>query len=229
MGEGMPNDALLMPFITSANIACGAHAGDMATMRATVQLALQHGVAIGAHPGFADKENFGRKEMQLPSGKIYTLVQEQIFLLKKIAEAEGAALHHVKPHGALYNMAAKDAVLAGVIARAIKDADASLIVYGLSGSCMISAAAQLGLRTCSEVFADRSYQPDGSLTPRSQRGALIESEDAALQQVMQMVQEQRVTTSNGTAISIKAETICIHGDGPHAVAFAQKIYHHLFQ
>ncbi len=223
MGEGMDNDALLMPLISSANIACGYHAGDDSIMRATVALAKQSGVSIGAHPGFADKENFGRREMQLSEYELYQLLWEQLSLLQTITKEASVLMHHVKPHGALYNMAARNVSLARVIAQAVKDFDASLIFYGLSGSYLISEAQALGLKTASEVFADRTYQDNGSLTPRSQANALIQDQTSSLAQVLQMIQEQSVIAVSGRTVSISAETICIHGDGPHAVLFAQKI------
>jgi UPF0271 protein len=223
MGEGMDNDALLMPLISSANIACGYHAGDDSIMRATVALAKQSGVSIGAHPGFADKENFGRREMQLSEYELYQLLWEQLSLLQTITKEASVLMHHVKPHGALYNMAARNVSLARVIAQAVKDFDASLIFYGLSGSYLISEAQALGLKSASEVFADRTYQDNGSLTPRSQANALIQDQTSSLAQVLQMIQEQSVIAVSGRTVSISAETICIHGDGPHAVLFAQKI------
>ena len=223
MGEGIGNEALLMPFISSANIACGFHAGDAAEMERVVQLCLQHNVAIGAHPSFADKANFGRTEMHLPAGEIEQLIQTQLSQLNKIVIKAGGKLHHIKPHGALYNMAAKDAVLAKAIATAVKNFDGTLVLYGLSGSVMIDEAAQAGLRIAQEVFADRTYQHDGSLTPRSFPGAMITSAELAIQQVLQMINEQQVTAMNSERIPIKAATICIHGDGANAVTFAKQI------
>lgn len=220
LGEGYPNDAELMPLISSANVACGFHAGDDDTMRRTVDLAVKNGVAIGAHPGFDDKENFGRKAIQMSKQAYYDLVTIQLEKLHAIAQAAGAALHHVKPHGALYNMAAKDAELAFAIAHAVFDFDSSLILYGLSGSVSIEQAKALGLATACEVFADRSYQPDGSLTPRTQSGALIEDTQKCLEQVWDMVQKKTVQAMDGTVVPIVAETICLHGDGEHAVEFA---------
>jgi UPF0271 protein len=224
MGEGMANDAEIMPYISSANIACGYHAGDEETMRRTIELSLKHNVAIGAHPGFNDKENFGRKEMNLPDDECYGLVMEQLSIIKRIANELGAFIHHVKPHGALYNMAAKDNSLASVIAKAVRDLDEDLMLYGLSGSSLVTEAKLSGLQTASEVFADRTYQDDGTLTPRSDRNALIEDEATSLQQVLQMIQQQSVTSVNNLTVPIKAETICIHGDGAHAVEFAKRIY-----
>lgn len=229
MGEGLSNDAELMPYISSANIACGYHAGDEDIMKHTVQLALQHNVSIGAHPGFADKENFGRKEMRLSAHQITDLVSEQVYALQKVAGALGARLHHVKPHGALYNMAAADASLAHTIAVAVQSIDPALRLFGLSGSHSISEAKKINLPTASEVFADRTYQNDGSLTPRSQPDAMIESEDESIQQVLKMIREKIVVSVNAVPVTISAETVCLHGDGAHAAAFAKKIYHTLQQ
>lgn len=224
MGEGIGKDELIMPFITSANIACGYHAGDSTTMWQTVELAIKHNVAIGAHPSFHDKKNFGRIEMNLENGEVYDLVTQQLFILNEIVTGLDSKLHHVKPHGALYNMSARDATLASTIARAVKDFDASLILFGLSGSHLISEAKANGLTTASEVFADRTYQDDGSLTPRSLPNALIEDANKAVRQVLQMINEGTVTTVSGKIIPLVAETICIHGDGKHAVEFAKAIY-----
>jgi len=226
MGEGMPNDAELMPLIRSANIACGFHAGNSDTIRDTIALALQHGVHIGAHPSFRDRENFGRQEMHLTADKVYAIVIEQLIRLDMAAREQGATLHHVKPHGALYNMAARDAVLARTIAQAVHDFGPGLILYGLSGSCMIDEAQTLGLATASEVFADRTYTDEGQLTPRSQPHALITDEKKCLQQVEAMTRGH-VTTRSGKVIPIVADTICIHGDGPSAVTLAHAIHHYL--
>ncbi len=223
MGEGMENDALLMPYINSANIACGYHAGSAALMQQTVELALNYRVNIGAHPGFADKENFGRKEMHLSETALTDLIQEQVYQLKKIATSLGAGIKHVKPHGALYNMSAKNSELAKTIASAVFALDPHLVLYGLSGSHSIVEAAKMGLQTASEVFADRTYQDDGSLTPRTEPGAMIISAEQSMQQVLQMVHQQQVTSVKGHAVNIKAETLCLHGDGAHAVSFAKNI------
>ena len=223
MGEGMANDAAIMPYITSANIACGFHAGNSDLIHYTIDLALKHKVHIGAHPSFRDKENFGRRELQMPLDKLYAIVIEQLIKIDLIAKQRGAIMHHVKPHGALYNMAAKDAKLAKTIAQAIKDFDESLILYGLSGSQLISEANTLGLKTASEVFADRTYQDDGSLTLRSHPHALIEDENKSIEQVLQIIHEGSLTTVSGNVIPIVAETICIHGDGKQAVKFAKAI------
>jgi UPF0271 protein len=224
MGEGIGNDEALMPFINSANIACGFHAGNGATIHATIELALKHGVKIGAHPSFRDKENFGRKEMHLSIDKVYALVLEQLIKIDLLAKEQGATLHHVKPHGALYNMGARDPRLANTIAQAVADFNEDLVLYGLSGSDLIKQAQALGLTTANEVFADRSYQDDGSLTPRTQMHALIEDEAECLMQVMQMVKSDTVTTISGKVIPIVADTICIHGDGKYALSFAKRIH-----
>ena len=224
MGEGIGNEALLMPYIHAANIACGYHAGDEATMEQVVDLCLQYGVHIGAHPSFPDRANFGRTTMQLSLAEIYTLVTDQLTILNAVVVKKGAELHHVKPHGALYNMAAQQTPVAHAIARAVRDFDPSLVYYGLSGSVMIDMAEEEGLQTANEVFADRTYQPDGSLTPRSQPDALITHEALMLEQVLRFIQEQRVRTITGEEIPIKADTICIHGDGVHALAFAKAIH-----
>lgn len=223
MGEGISNDAAIMPFISSANIACGYHAGDEKTMHATVASALWHNVAIGAHPGFNDKNNFGRTEVNVSSQEIYGLVIRQVLLLQDIVASHGAVLHHVKPHGALYNMAAKNMDMALAIAQAVKDVDKALVLYGLYNSCLITAAQQLGLSTAAEVFADRRYNKDGSLIARSIANAVINNEDEAIQQVLQMVQHNTVVAVNGEIITVQPQTVCLHGDSEHAVTFAQKI------
>lgn len=224
MGEGIGNDAAIMPFISSANIACGYHAGDEEAMKRTIELCLQYNVAIGAHPSFLDKKNFGRTEMYLSTSEIYDLVSKQIYLFNEIVKQSGGSLHHVKPHGALYNMSAKDSQLAATIAIAVKDVDEKLILYGLSGSYSISEANVIGLKTANEVFADRTYQDDGSLTQRSKANALIEDSNKISKQVLQMIKDNIVTTLSGKTISILADTICIHGDGKHAVEFAKRIH-----
>jgi UPF0271 protein len=224
MGEGIGNDAAIMPYISSANIACGYHAGNEKIMKRTIELCLQYNVVIGAHPSFLDKENFGRTEMHLSTSEVYDLVIKQIHLFNKIVKQSGASLHHIKPHGALYNMSAKDSQLAATIALAVKDVDEKLILYGLSGSYSISEAKKIGLRTANEIFADRTYQDDRTLTPRSKPNALIEDEDKAVQQVLQIIKEGTVTALTGKIISMKADTICIHGDGKHASEFAKRIH-----
>lgn len=224
MGEGMLNDADIMPYISSANIACGYHAGDENTMRNTIDLCLKHNVTIGAHPGFDDKADFGRKPILLSADELYQLMWKQLEIIQAICNEKQAALHHVKLHGALYNMAAKDKSISNITAQAVKDFNPELIFYGLSGSVMIAEAQALGLRTANEVFADRTYQPDGTLTPRTQPHALIEHSAEVIRQVEQIVKEKRVTTLNGEIIFIEADTICIHGDGDHALVFAEHIH-----
>jgi UPF0271 protein len=223
MGEGCGNDDVLLEFVSSANIACGFHAGDADTMRRTAELALAKSVAIGAHPSFPDRENFGRTNMNLSPDEVTDIVSEQIAAMQNVCREIAATLHHVKPHGALYNMAAKEASLAEAIARAVQNVDADLIMYGLSGSFLITEAQRLGLKTASEVFADRTYTAEGTLTPRSQPNALIDSADESINQVLQMVEKGTVTATNGSEVPIEVETICIHGDGPHAVDFAKAI------
>ena len=223
MGEGAGNDESIMPFISSANIACGYHAGDERSIWDCIELALKHGVAIGAHVSFLDKENFGRKEMKLDPAMVYELVTQQLVIMFELTSELNAPIHHVKPHGALYNMAATDPALASAIAAAVKDFDHNLLFYGLSGSCLVTEANKLGLTTVAEVFADRTYQDDGTLTPRSATGALIESEEGALKQVLQMVSEGTVTSLAGKVLPILAETICVHGDGKDPVGFSKKI------
>jgi UPF0271 protein len=216
MGEGMPNDADIIPYISSANIACGYHAGNETTMRNTIDLCLKQGVAIGAHPGFNDKENFGRKPVQLSADEMYQLVWKQLEIIQAICKEKHAKLHHVKLHGAFYNMAAKDKSISKIAAQAVKDFDPELIFYGLSGSVMITEANALGLKTANEVFADRTYQRDGTLTPRTMANAMIEDTTTALAQVMQMVAAGSVRSADGNNLPIKADTICVHGDEPRA-------------
>lgn len=223
LGEGMQTDEQIIPFISSANIACGFHAGDAIIMKQTISSCLQHHVSIGAHPSWPDKENFGRKEMQLSAVKLYNIISEQLNVISQLILEQGGKLAHVKPHGALYNQSAKDPSIAFTIAKAVKDFDASLLLFGLSGSHSISEAEKMGLFTVNEVFADRTYQDDGSLTPRSQPNALIEDEAMAVSQAMLMITQQTVTTTSGKIIPIIAETICLHGDGPNAVRFAKAI------
>ena len=228
MGEAfgnyaMPNDDTLMDYISSANIACGFHAGDADVMQYTVRKAIEKGVAIGAHPGLPDLQGFGRREMKITPNEAYSMTLYQIGALYGFVQAAGGKLHHVKPHGALYNMAVKDATLAKAIVEAVHDFDPTLMLYGLAGSEMIGAANAIGLSTCSEVFADRTYTDEGQLTPRLQSNALITDEAQAIQQVMQMITQQSVITATGKKVSIKAETLCLHGDGSHAVSFAKMI------
>ncbi|MBS1490967.1 MAG: LamB/YcsF family protein [Bacteroidetes bacterium] len=227
LGEGTGNDSALMPWISSANIACGYHAGDEDEMKYVIDLCLQHGVAVGAHPSFPDRKNFGRTNMQLSPSEVMLLVTDQLYRINKIAESFGTHLHHVKPHGALYNMAAKEVGLAQAIAKAIKEFNSQLILYGLAQSVMIAEAQKLNLKTAHEVFADRTYQPDGSLTPRTQPHALISNPRQVLQQVIDLVTKNKVCDITGCYVSLPADTLCLHGDGPQALALAQLIYNGL--
>jgi UPF0271 protein len=223
LGEDAGHDAELMPLITSANIACGAHAGDEATMRETCLLAWQHGVAIGAHPGFADREHFGRRELPVTPRQVADLVFDQTRLLQEIALGCGGQVRHVKVHGALYNMAARDPALARAVAEATREADPRLVLFALAGSHLMTAGRECGLAVASEVFADRTYQADGSLTPRTVPGAVIADVEQALQQVRQMVTDRTVTAVNGVRVPIRADTVCLHGDGAQAVLFARRL------
>ncbi|PTR01620.1 UPF0271 protein [Mucilaginibacter yixingensis] len=228
MGEAfgnypMPNDETLMNYITSANIACGYHAGDPAVMQQTVAMAIKKNVAIGAHPGLPDLQGFGRREMKISANEAYQITLYQIGALHAFVKAAGGKLNHVKAHGALYNMAAKDAALAKAIVQAVHDFDPSLILYALAGSQMVEAAHKISIKTASEVFADRTYQDDGSLTPRTQSNAMITNEADSIKQVLLMVKQQQVISTSGKTISLNADTLCLHGDGEHAVDFARTI------
>jgi len=224
LGEGYPDDKLLMPFISSVNIACGAHAGDEELMRSTASLALQHNLHIGAHPGFADRLNFGRAEQQLSDEQLYDLLTQQIYCMKKITDELGTSLHHVKPHGALYNMSAKNSAIADTIARAVRDVDAQLCLYGLSGSCSIAAATAAGLTTWQEAFADRRYDDAGQLLSRTHPAALIKETAFSCHQVLLMMTEQKAISVSGKMVPVKADTICIHGDAPGAAALAATLF-----
>jgi len=224
LGEGVGNDELIMPYISSANIACGYHAGDENTMKQTVELCKKYNVAVGAHPSYPDRGNFGRTDMLLHPGEIYEMIVKQINSLEKIASERDVPVHHVKPHGALYNMAARDKMLAPFVSLAILDTNSKYILYGLSGSYLIKEGKNLGVKTASEAFADRTYKDDGMLSPRNKPGALIGETDKAVAQVLQMVKEGTVISVSGKKIPIVAETICIHGDGEHAVEFAKAIH-----
>jgi len=228
MGESfgpwvMGNDAEVLPLVTSANIACGFHAGDPGIMRKTVAAAIGNKVAIGAHPGLPDLSGFGRRNMDITPQQAYDLVVVQVGALAATAASQGARLHHVKAHGALYNMAVRDPALARSLAQAVHDVDPSLVFYALASSDMARVASEVGLTVAHEVFADRSYQPDGSLTPRSRPDAMIEDPQQSIRQVLRMVQEGRVTAVDGSDVEVRADTLCIHGDQPGAVVFAKAI------
>ncbi|KKK37197.1 LamB/YcsF family protein [Mesobacillus campisalis] len=221
------NDEELLSHVTSANIACGFHAGDPSTMRKTVRMALKKNVAIGAHPGLKDLEGFGRREMQISPQEAHDLVTYQIGALYAFVKSEGACLQHVKPHGALYNMAARDANLAEAIAKSVYKIDPGLILLGLANSELIKAGTRLGLRTANEAFADRTYQEDGSLTSRKTPNSVLEDDKKAVKQVMDMLRKNEVISIQGTPVPITAESICLHGDGAKAAAFARQIRHSL--
>lgn len=228
MGESygawkMGDDAAIMPFVSSANVACGFHAGDPSTIRRTVALAVDHAVAVGAHPSLPDLQGFGRRAMKISAQECYDLVLYQAGAVEAFARAAGARLHHVKIHGMLYNMAATDPELADAIARATRDLGRDVWLYALSGSAMMDAAARHGVRAVGEVFADRSYQADGTLTPRGQPGAMITDEAAAVAQALRMVKEGRVRAQSGADVEVAAGTLCLHGDQPGAVVFAKAL------
>ena len=228
MGESfgaytMGNDLAILDYVNSANIACGFHAGDPPTIHKTVKAALDKGVAVGAHPGLPDLQGFGRRNMAVSASEAYDMVIYQIGAVAAFAQAFGGRLAHVKAHGALYTMAAKDRRLADAIAKAVRDFDARLVLFALAGSAMIDAAEDIGLRAAAEVFADRTYQDDGSLTPRSQPHAMVEDEDTSIAQVKRMVTEGIVRSVNGKDVRVRADTLCVHGDQPHALAFAKRI------
>ncbi|UXC35868.1 5-oxoprolinase subunit PxpA [Cupriavidus gilardii] len=223
LGEGCGSDEALLALISSANVACGWHAGDASTMLQTVQWALAKGVAIGAHPSYPDRENFGRTEMQHDPRDIYADVLYQIGALAAIVKAQGGRLAHVKAHGALYNQAARNRAQAQAIVDAVRDFDPQLVFFGLAGSVMIEVAREAGLTVKEEVFADRGYNSDGSLVRRGTPGALLDDDEAVLAQTLSMVREHKVRAIDGQWIPIQADTVCLHGDGPHALAFAQRI------
>lgn len=216
-------DEEIMKYITSANIACGFHAGDPATMRNTVQLAMEHNVGIGAHPGLNDLVGFGRRKIDISPQEAYDLVLYQIGALQAFVQAEGASLQHVKPHGALYNMAAKDKELSQALAEAVQKVDKNLILFGLAGGELYHAGIKKNVRTASEVFSDRTYQQDGTLTSRKEENALITTHEDAVKQVIRMIKEKKVYTLQDIDVDIEANTICIHGDGEHALDFARYI------
>ncbi len=224
LGEGFPFDKEIMSFISSANISCGVHAGDKETMLRTIELCLQHGVAVGAHPSFPDRENFGRKEMHLSPEQLKANLLEQLYAIQDLCLQAGTKLHHVKPHGALYNLSARDAQTALVIADAVLQVNSTLRLYGLSGSFSISEGVMAGLKTVAEAFADRTYVADGSLTPRSLPEALIEEPGRVVAQALMLARDQRVFTTNGECIEVMTESICLHGDTAKALLFSQMIH-----
>lgn len=228
MGESfgawtMGQDTEILPYVTSANIACGFHAGDPTTMRRTVQAAIHHGVALGAHPGLPDLVGFGRRKMDITADAAYDLVVVQVGALAAVAASQGGRLHHVKAHGALYNMAAGNTELAKAVAQAVFDIDSGLVLYALASSIQVDIARSIGLQVAQEVFADRSYQADGSLTLRSLPGAMITDPAQAVQQVLGMITQGKVLSQQGQDVGVRADTLCIHGDQPGAAVFARNI------
>ncbi|MBF0707421.1 LamB/YcsF family protein [Guptibacillus hwajinpoensis] len=217
------NDENVLPFISSANIACGYHAGDHNVMMKTVELAKSLGVSIGAHPGFPDLGGFGRRDMNMSPDEVYNLVAYQVGAIQGVANVHQATVYHVKPHGALYNKASKDSAIAKAIANAIYAVNPDLVLYGLAGSELVKAGKACGLTVAEEVFADRTYQQDGTLTPRTEPNAMIHDADEAVERVIRMITEGKVTAVNGSDISIQADTICVHGDEPEALLFVQKL------
>lgn len=223
LGEGAGCDRELLQLVSSANIACGFHAGDAQTMLQSIRWAREFGVAIGAHPSFPDRDNFGRTAMQLPAETVYAQVVYQVGALKALTESEGGRLVHVKPHGMLYNQAACDPQLADAIAAAVKAVDPALMLVGLANSELIRSGVRHGLITRQEVFADRGYQTDGSLIPRGQPGALVESNEQAITQTLAMIKQGLVQSLNGEWVKVQADTVCLHGDGAHALDFARQL------
>lgn len=219
----MGQDTALLALVSSANIACGFHAGDPDVMARTVSQAVARGVALGAHPALPDRQGFGRRAMAVSPEEAHNLVLYQIGALAAFAHAAGTRLSHVKPHGALYNMAARDAPLAIAIAEAVQAFDPDLVLVGLAGSALISAGTGLGLPVAREVFADRRYEADGSLTPRSHPDALLHDADAAVAQVLRMVEQGEVVARDGSVVPVQADTVCLHGDGPEALVFAMRL------
>ena len=217
-------DEEVLPYITSANIACGYHAGDPTVMHRTVSLCKQYGVKVGAHPGLPDLMGFGRRNLSISPEEAADCVTYQIGALKAFCDAVDVPLHHVKPHGALYNMASRDRALADAICAAIQKAAPEAVLLALSGSRMVEAAQAIGLPVASEVFADRGYAPDGTLVPSGTPGAVIEDEDQAIARVLRMATQGSVFANDGTPVELQADSVCVHGDGPQALAFVQKLH-----
>jgi len=223
LGEGAGHDNEILDLVSSANIACGFHAGDASSIFATIKAALERGVSLGAHPSFPDRENFGRTEMNLPPEEVYSAVAYQIGAFSALARAAGGRMNHVKAHGALYNMAARYRALADVIANAVYALDPKLILFAPAGSHLDFAATELGLATASEVFADRNYLTDGSLVPRSDSRAFVHDPIDAAERIIRMLIEGKVQAVDETDVEISAATICVHGDNPQAVEFVRKL------
>lgn len=216
-------DDLVMKYITSANIACGYHAGDHNVIHQSIKMAKENQVGLGAHPGFQDLHGFGRRPIHVDADELYNLIVYQIGAVKTFATLNNCPLHHVKPHGALYNMASRNKEMAHVIAQAVYDIDPNLILFSLAGSELVQMGKKIGLRVAEEVFADRSYQPDGTLTPRTEANAIITDSDEAVYRVIGMVKDGKVEAVDGTDINITADTICVHGDSPKSLEFVKKL------
>lgn len=234
LGESFGNykcgmDEIVIPYISSANVACGFHASDPLVMSKTVALAKESGVAVGAHPGYPDLVGFGRRNMNIAPQEVKAMVQYQVGALQAFCKVNGITLQHVKPHGAMYNMAGKDENLAMAICQGILEVDSNLILLGLSGSKMLEAAKKCGLKCAKEVFADRAYEEDGSLVARTKEGAMITDEDVAIDRVISMVKQGKVTAITGKEIAVEPDSICVHGDGEKAIAFVKKIRERLLQ
>jgi len=227
LGEGAASESELLALVSSANIACGFHAGSPASMTASIRAAHAAGVAVGAHPSLADRENFGRRELPVTPNEIFALVAYQAGAFQSIASSLGVRPNHLKPHGALYNMAARDPALAEAVTHALLAVDRSLILFAPGGSALARAGETLGVRVAREVFADRDYQPDGGLVPRSQPNALLHDVEEAAARVLRMLRENVVRAIDGSEIAIQADTICVHGDTPEAVQFARQLREHL--
>lgn len=223
LGEGAPNDEALLQLVSSANIACGYHAGDADMMRQSVRLAIKYGVNIGAHPSFFDRENFGRSYMEISPETAFNIVLYQVGALDAIVKSEGGVMSHVKPHGMFYNQAAQDPVLANAIAKAVYTFNPKLKLMGLSGGELTKAAVAIGLTPIEEVFADRRYESTGALVARTHPLAMIDSTDLAISQTIDMIKFNRVQAIDDSVIDIKAQSVCLHGDGEHALVFARAL------
>ena len=229
LGEGAASEKELLTLVSSANIACGFHAGNPSSMSASLHAAREAGVAVGAHPSLEDRENFGRREWPVSPPEVFTLVAYQLGAFQALAHALEARPHHVKPHGALYNMAARDEALAEAVARAIASVDRSLILFAPPHSALARAGAKHKLTVAREVFADRNYLPDGALVPRTRADALLHDANDAAERVLRMLREGVVRAVDGSDVSLEADTICLHGDKPEAVDFARKLRHVLIE
>ncbi|MBC54881.1 MAG: hypothetical protein CMQ34_13720 [Gammaproteobacteria bacterium] len=227
LGEGGDHDNALLALVSSANISCGAHAGSEADIRAALQTAKQYGVRIGAHPSYPDRDNMGRKVMAMPVKQLQKSLRAQLTHLHNLASDASVVIRFVKPHGALYNQAARDLTLATHVVSAIKAFDSSLTLVGLAGSQLLRAGRDAGLSTCAEAFVDRAYQTDGSLLPRSHAGAVLVDTELAVQQALHIITRQCVQTHDGQTIPMRADTLCIHGDTPQALSFAKALHQRL--